>query len=188
MVTGASRTFHQWPLAGRLLSWCIAKPANTLPVTRRFRFIQSQPVRNAIVPPHGADIKNFSLGVRSERRAACRHQPERKTQSRRLRAGGSSGCYRASCRWFVCQKQRQLLGWRFWLVAGASEPLPPSSCGRTSLSCCVGALAAAPGSVAMLRASPVFFFTRICHLDVSSARVSFFVERSRRCPVKSSPV
>ena len=43
-----------------------------------------------------------------------------------------------------------LLGWRDWLVGAASEPLRLRCGWLPSLACLLGALAAAPGSVAML--------------------------------------
>ena len=49
----------------------------------------------------------------------------------------------------AANQKNLLLGWRYWLVAAASEHL--RLCGwRSSLACLLGALAAAPGSVAML--------------------------------------
>jgi len=80
---GASRTSHQWTLAGRLPSWCVAESASTLPATRLCRCIQSQPVRNADRPADRSGRERILLGVRSERRAARRHQPEKE----RNRAG-----------------------------------------------------------------------------------------------------
>jgi hypothetical protein len=43
-----------------------------------------------------------------------------------------------------------LLGWRDWFGGAASEPLGLRVGWRSSLACLLGALAAAPGSVAML--------------------------------------
>ena len=78
------------------------------------------------VPPTGADAQRFLLGVRSERRAARRHQPDRKTIFAPV-----------ACRWAVrsmprrtsqvcrLRKTRRLLGWNRWLVGAVSEPLLP---------------------------------------------------------------
>jgi hypothetical protein len=85
------------------------------------------------------------------------------------------------------RRQRLLLG----LEAGLSERRPNLCCrvaGRTSLACFVGALAAAPGSIAMHRASPARFPRASLFASVPRwFAFSFFVERSFSRSVKSSP-
>ena len=49
-----------------------------------------------------------------------------------------------------CQPKKLLLWWRYWLVGAASEPLRLRVAGERRWPCLLGALAAAPGSVAML--------------------------------------
>jgi hypothetical protein len=60
---------------------------------------------------------------------------------------------------------------------------------RTSQSCFIGALAAAPGSMAMLRASPTGFPSRELHgFERVCPAASFFDERPSRHAVESSPI
>jgi hypothetical protein len=64
--------------------------------------------------------------------------------------------------------------------------MPPSR-GRTSLACFIGALAAAPGSIAMLRASPLVSFAISVGFCAVLSAILFFDERSFDHAVKSSP-
>jgi hypothetical protein len=66
------------PLAGPLLAWGVATSASLMPATRLLRFTQNQPVRNADRPADRSGRERILLGVRSECRAARRHQPDRK--------------------------------------------------------------------------------------------------------------
>ena len=56
-----------------------------------------------------------------------------------------------------------LLWWRYWLIGAASEPLRLRVGWRSSLVCLLGALAAAPGSVAMLAHRRTAFRAVLAH-------------------------
>ena len=86
-----------------------------MPGTRRHRCIKSQPVRDRRPSrrPERTPMP-FSQSVRTERRAVRRHQPDRKTKSSRLRAGGSSVHRRVPCRGLLAGSSR-------WVAA--SDPL-----------------------------------------------------------------
>jgi hypothetical protein len=71
-----------------------------MPVTRLPRFIKSQPVRDAGRPADRSGRKRILLGVRSERRAVCRHQPDRiRNRASRVPVIRSSiaACHAAGC-------------------------------------------------------------------------------------------
>jgi len=57
----------------------------------------------------------------------------------------------------VLPTKNLLLWWRYWLVGVASEPLRLRVGWRSARVCLLGALAAAPGSVAMLAHRPIVF-------------------------------
>lgn len=91
-----------WTLAGPFLSWCVARgkpharhaPASLQLEVSRF-VIVARPARPERTP------MPFSQSVRTGRRAVRRHQPDRKTKSRRTCAGGSSVHRRVSRRGLV---------------------------------------------------------------------------------------
>ena len=153
--------------AGRSQAGCrhgaLLNPASTLPATRLFRFIKSQPVRDADHPADRSGREQIFYWV-----SAPNVVPLVVTN----RTGNEIAP--VVCRWLVGSLPRATvtgcspkanaasrmasLVWRRGVRTFVAAPR-----GQTSRSFFIGALAAAPGSVAMLRASPAVFPSRELH-------------------------
>lgn len=171
-----------------MLSWCVAKPASTLPATRLFRFIKSQPVREANRPAARIGQKAFRFGcpLRTSRRLASPTRKGKRNRGGCVRVVGRfvTACYAHGL--FVKNKDG-FLGWQFWLVGRAAEPLPLRraierlnlTLGRSS--CRAGQRGDAP------RIACLFSLRRVVRCDVVPLGISLFVERPHPHSVKSSP-
>jgi hypothetical protein len=77
------------------------------------------------VPPTGADANGLSWSVRTAPRAGCRHQPNRKTKSRRSDVAICSFAAASNITGLRSLPKALLLGGGCWFVGAASEPLLP---------------------------------------------------------------
>jgi hypothetical protein len=129
------------------------REASPMPGTRRHRCIKkSQPVRDRRPSRRSERTPTqFSQSVRTERRAVRRHQPDRKTKSRRTCADGSSVHRRVPCRGLVVIGKDLASRNRLLACRGGVRTFGAGRVGyRASLACFIGTLAAVPGSVVML--------------------------------------
>ena len=140
------------------------------------------------VPPTGADANGLSWNVRTVPRAGCRHQPNRKTKSRRSDVGNLFVCRRVQHHGFAFASKSFASRRGLLVCRGGVRTFAAASCTRKSLACFIGALAAAPGSVAMLAHRLSHPLVTHCPLPSHCVAVlCFFCERQSRHSVKSSP-
>ena len=139
------------------------------------------------VPPTGADANELSWSVRTVPRAGCRHQPNRRTKSRRAGVGNLFVCRRVQRHGFAfaCKNFASRRG--LLVCRGGVRTFAAASCGQTSLACFIGTLAAVPGCMAMLAHRLSLPVTRCLLPSHCVVCAAFFCERQSHHPVKSSP-
>ena len=139
-----------WTLAGPFLSWCVArgKPhARHAPAS-----LQLEVSRFVIVARPAARSGRGEILFECPHRASCRSPSPtgQETKSRRTCAGGSSVHRRVPCRGFGVRREKAA-SMVALLACRSGVRTFGAACGcRASRACLLGALAAAPGSGAML--------------------------------------